>query len=299
MLRKFQTRISKPLVLSVFSKCSEEKMYRMYKRSRFAIPLLAILTTAHSLDAVFSDVTSWLPTSLVARQSEQSSEEYRLRPRATIELSLVRGSVKVETWNKPFAVVNIVKHGRSAEELAETSLVVDATPAKLLLNSNQPHAQSLIDISLVVPADTSVSVSVNEQGSITIVSAPRTLKLHTQHGEITGTTYTDGAIQANTEQGSIIITCEAFSPTSSLLCTAPQGTITLYLPPMVQARLEAKSQRASVLSQLPITFDAFTTKLEKNTWKQLQKKVKGLLGEGDAPITLTARGTIFIKRYEP
>ena len=68
---------------------------------------------------------------------------------------------------------------------------------------------------------------------------------------------------------------------------------------MVQARLEAKSQRASVLSQLPITFDAFTTKLEKNTWKQLQKKVKGLLGEGDAPITLTARGTIFITRYEP
>lgn len=248
---------------------------------------------------IFSDVTSWLPTSLVARQEEQSSEEYRLRPKSSIELSLQRGSVKLETWNKPFAVVNVVKHGRSPEELAATKLVVDTTPTKLVIRSEQPHAQSLIDVSLVVPADASVSLSITEQGSITIVSAPRTLTLHAQYGDITATTYTDGSIKANTEQGSITITCEAFSPTSSLLCTAPQGNITLHIPPMAQARLEARSHKASVISQLPITFDSFTTKLEKNTWKQLQRQVKGTLGDGEAPITLSARGTIMIKRYEP
>lgn len=268
----------------------------MLRNQKFYAIIIICCTTAHTIR---SDVTSWLPTSLVARQEEQSSEEYRLRPRSSIEFSLLRGSIKLETWNKPFAVVNVVKHGRSVEELAATKLIVDPTPTKLIIRSEQPHAQSLIDVSLVVPADASVSVSITEQGSITIISAPRTLTLHTQHGDINVTTYTDGSIKANTEQGSINITCEAFSPTSSILCTAPQGTITLNVPPMIQARLEARSQKASVISQLPITFDSFTTKLEKNTWKQLQRQVKGTLGEGDAPITLSARGTIFIKRYEP
>jgi hypothetical protein len=258
-----------------------------------------ILVCCMAPQVMYSDVTSWLPTSFVARQEEQTSEEYRLRPRSSIELSLIRGSVKLETWNKPFAIVNVVKHGRSTEELSSTKLIVNSTPTQLIINAEQPYVQSLIDISLVVPADVSANITISEQGSITIVSAPRNLILHTHHGEINATTYTDGSVKANTDQGSITITCEAFSPTSSLLCTAPQGAITLYLPPLAQARIEARSQKASIQSQIPIIFDSFTTKLEKNTWKQLQRQVKGTLGEGEAPITLSARGIIFIKRYEP
>lgn len=271
----------------------------MLRNSYIYHALVITIILTNSLYAVLADVTSWLPTSLVARHSEQSSEEYRLRPRSSVELLLVRGSVKLETWNKPFAVVNVTKHGRSPEELRETNLVVESSPTKLLLKAAQPYSQSLIDISLIIPADSSATITITEYGSISTISAPRNLKLHIQQGDVAITTYTDGTIHAHAEQGYITITCEAFSPTSSLLCTAPQGGITLYLPPMIQAHLEAHSQKGTVTSQLPITFDAFTTRLEKSTWKQLQKKVKGTLGEGEAPITLSARNTIAIKKYEP
>jgi hypothetical protein len=251
------------------------------------------LTPASSLQA-FPEISTWLPTSLVARQEEKSSTEYRVGPRAVVDINLHHGSIKIETWNKPFVVVNITKNARTPEELTATSIKVEHSELKLTLNAEQPP-QTLLHTSLIVPATATVTVKI-ETGPITVISAPRHLTAHTESGTIDITTYTDGSIKAQTEKGDVTITCEGFSPSSSLFATAPRGAITAKVPPTTKAHINARSIKGTIKSQLPITFDPFTTAIGKNTWKELQRNIKGTFGDGDAvaPITLSAYGNIII-----
>lgn len=243
-------------------------------------------------------VTSLLPTALVAKEHKESSEEYRLGPRAKIELTLQQGSIKLETWNKPFAVVTVTKYACTLEELEQTTLQVNPSELSLIMNAQQPHAQSIINVSLIVPAGARVTLTVQGKGDIDVATAPRALTVHTQYGNVKITTRTDGTITANTEQGSTTITCEVFSPSSSLLATAPNGSIKVTLPPFAQAFIDAQTEKGVVTSDFPITFAPFTTKLGLNTWKKLRKKVKGSIGDSDKtpPITLSARSDIKIEK---
>jgi hypothetical protein len=257
-----------------------------------------VLTTASPLQS-FPEISTWLPTSLVARQEEKSSTEYRVGPRAVIDVTIPRGSVKIETWNKPFVMVNLTKNARTPEELAATGIRVEHSELKLTLKGEQ-SPQTLLHLSLIVPATATVTIS-TDIGPITIVSAPRNVTARTKSGNIEATTHTDGSINTHTENGNITITCEGFSSSSSLFVTAPDGAILVKVPSTTKARLNARSDRGTVKSQLPITIDSFTTKVGKNTWRELQRNIKGTIGDGDAvaPITLSAHGNIVIMEQKP
>lgn len=269
----------------------------MLKIHRYHTTTFCLALSMHTAPA-HADLGNWLTTSLIAREEEQCTYEYTMRPKATVNIAIITGNITIESWGKPHVMVQLTKHARTREELLPNPLEIIHDQQSLKIHAIPTYKHIITNITLMVPGTATVTVNIEEQGDCNIPAAPRNLTIHTQSGEITAVTHLDGNINATTENGSIYLTCEAFSTISSVMLAAPRGSITLGLPTFVQARVEAHSQRGAVLSQFPITFDPFTAKLDKNSWKQLQKKVKGTIGmsgEGEAPITLNARNTIAIK----
>jgi hypothetical protein len=187
---------------------------------------------------------------------------------------------------------------RTKEEQEQVHFAVEDTPNHLSIVCTQPK-QSIVDITLIVPAQATTQLSILERGELIISSASRKVKAFVQEGDIAIIMSTDGSIDACAEQGAIEVTCQAFSSESALFLRAPQGGIVLSLPELVQATLDAKVDLGIVRSEIPITFEPFTTELTKQTWKHMQRRAKGSFGEGGSPIVLIAHTNIAIKRYEP
>jgi len=245
------------------------------------------------------ELSTWLPDALVSHESHEATQEFSITSNATIEVHVARGDITIETWGKPHLLLHTAVIARTTEHIAGHRALVEHSKLKIKITGQQPSAQATMNLSLIVPATAKLNLFVTDEGKVTIKSAPRTLTIHVNHGDIAITTLTDGAIKATTDHGSITALCEAFSHESSLMLTAPYGGITLKLPPLAEARVTAQTERGSISSTLPITFDPFTAELNKSALKKLQKKVVGRLRDGDAPITLTARESITITSFEP
>lgn len=267
----------------------------------YSIALILMFCIEQRRALAYTTPANWLTTSILAREEEQASYEYTLQPKSKINLEITTGNITLESWGKQQVVVQVTKHARTREELANNPLAIKNDPKSLVISTIPEYQHIITDVAIMVPGNAAVTILINQAGDCIASSAPRTLKIHTMAGTIDVTTHTDGNINAATENGSIQLICEAFSPESSLMLSAPRGGITLSLPPLVSARLDAVSQRGTILSpHFPIIFDSFTSKLEKNSWKQLQKKAKGYIGEkeSEAPITLLAQKNIIIRALD-
>ncbi len=267
----------------------------------YSIPCILMLCIEQHALYAYKNPTHWLTTSLLARETEQISHEYTVQSRAKIDVEIIKGNITLESWGKQQIVVQITKYARTREELMSDPLTIQHDPKRLSIKAVPDYKHIITDITIMVPGNTTIEIHISQEGDCYASSTPRIATIHTISGDIDITTHTDGNIKATTEHGSIKLDCEAFSPESSIMLSAPHGSLTVGLPPLVNARLDALSQRGIILSpDFPIIFDSFTSTLEKNSWKQLQKKAKGYIGlkESEAPITLMAQKNIMIRSIE-
>lgn len=235
---------------------------------------------------------SWLPTVFSSREVEEKTYEYSVQETTAINLTLVRGSVRLETWNTPKVVITTTIKARTKEELVKTKITAENSKTKLIISIEQPDVSTTVDVIIMVPAHAHLSIKIVEAGPINGNTVPHHLSATTNKQDITLMSSVEGTIVARTEQGSITATCELFGSQSSLLFTAPRGSISLQLPATIQARIEARTQKGVITSTLPITLDPFTTTLDRTTWKRIQKLITGTIHDGEAPLILSARDAI-------
>jgi len=257
----------------------------------------SINTPAFFTNTLTDTIASWLPLSLIAREEEQSSHEIPLSAQGTVSVSLERGNVTVETWNKEQVMLQIVKHARSAQELTALTIQIESADESCTIKATQPERFTAIDITIMVPRTIATHICIQYEGNILISQATRVNNLYTAQGIITIHALQSCAIQARAEVGTIEAICELWNASSALLLTAPRGSVSLSLPEHTAARLDISSVKYPIHCALPITFDTVTMPLTPAAWDTLMKNITGVLGteETAAPITIYAYKKITIQ----
>ncbi len=127
-----------------------------------------------------------------------------------------------------------------------------------------------------------------ESGAILIDSATGNIKASTNKGDIRINEATK-SILASTKKGNIITACNAVPSTSKIVLNSEsQGAITLALPSSVNATLQGKTIKGRLTSDHYVTIKPFTTKLNKQTRRDFERQVDGVMGTGEADIRLTS-----------
>lgn len=153
-----------------------------------------------------------------------------------------------------------------------------ATPALLTT------AQGNIEI---YNAHNSVVASTQEKGTITALSPHARFTAQTNNGNIT-ILDSHHSVVANSHYGNINWTAKEVPSTSIINLASISGTISAHLPPEVNADLQACTKQGTITSDQMITFKPFTTQLNRQAWRRLQKEVEGTLGSGEAQIKLSS-----------
>lgn len=143
------------------------------------------------------------------------------------------------------------------------------------------------DISIKNTTNT-ITAAAQENGTITIAHASGNIQATTNKGDIVIDDATQSII-ANTNKGNIITSCNQVQSTCKIALNAQtSGAITLALPQSVNATVHAKTAHGRLTSDHYITIKPFTTKLNRNTHKEFEKQVNGIIGTGEADIRVTS-----------
>jgi len=127
-----------------------------------------------------------------------------------------------------------------------------------------------------------------ENGPISIDGATGDIKATTNKGDIRINDATR-SILASTQKGNIITTCNNVSSSSKIVLNSEQqGGITLALPSSVNATLIGKTEKGRLTSDHYVTIKPFTCKLDRQTRKDFERQVDGVIGTGEADIRLTS-----------
>lgn len=240
--------------------------------------------------------SGWMPSFMSGlKHTNQTSKSFTLPKQGTLALQQARGTITIETWNKPTAMIHITTHARTPEELKAITLIHEINGTELALTLKQPDTASTIETKLIVPHGAAVEVNITELGNFMVKQSPRKLSATTKKGAISINSKQDSTIRAQSDHGNIEVTCNIFPATSSLMLTARYGGVTLTIPMNTNAHINASSKRGPIISkEIPVTLDPYTITLTKESWKQIAKSIQGTLGDGGGRITIDAFGRVVI-----
>jgi len=259
------------------------------------------------------------------KQEEVVKQEIPITTQQQLHIDNRNGNIRVKTWQQNNVVLKTVKHASSFEDIdkivvninrsadtisIQTSVAEEINnnysvdfhvliPKKMALrlatdngSIKAKHCEGLIqahtDVGTIdlIHTKEKVCANANSKGSITIQQAVGPIQATTNNGNIS-LHETKGSVLAHAAHGSINMHCTHLEPTASIRLTA-SGSIELRLPHEANARLQATSERGTVLSDHFINLEPQLTKLNKSAWNQLKRNIEGTIGTGEADIILHA-----------
>lgn len=256
-------------------------------------------------------------------------------PRTTQKTLVIEnnlGTIKIKTdWAQNIISLKALKKATS-ENLPKISIDIDTNNSDIIRLKTvfkDDTVKGSVDYTLMVPKQMAIRLKTNK-GTIKVKRFDGQVWANTDNGTIeiahvtnkVVATVTDsgsisieqsnGAIQAATNSGNIVIN----NAKQSVIATTADGNITLqstvvpstssiqlnaggmvqvYLPQETNAHLKAHTQKGKVFSDHYVTLASQTTKINSQTWAQLQKSIEGTIGTGEADISLSsANGSIKI-----
>lgn len=128
----------------------------------------------------------------------------------------------------------------------------------------------------------------DESGTIIVDGAKGNVKATTNKGDIR-IADASKSILAHAKRGNIITACNSVPSTSKIVLNSElQGGITLSLPATVNATLQGKTAKGKLTSDHYVTIKPFTTKLNRQTRRDFERQVDGVIGTGEADIRLSS-----------
>lgn len=261
-------------------------------------------------------------------------EEYTL-PNGTLTVKNKRGTIQIKTgWDTDKIFLKAIKRTYSEEELPILTFMHTNSTAGINIHTNYDESivQGSIDFELLVPHTIIAHIFTQEgniivntvnnplvlqsnYGSIEVTQARNTvhatvtqagsITIHQPHAAVYAQTSSGGisiydaqaSVFATTESGSLQCHCRKIPSTAIIKLTTDSGAINLFLPPDVNASLQAETKYGTITSQQFITIKPFTTQLNKDAWKRFKKEISGTFGTGEAQIKLNSQNG-FIKILE-
>ena len=246
-----------------------------------------------SFSGMVSDATSSVSSYFSSKATEASSKEYAMGIHTPITVTNNRGTIKVTTWNKPALMVEAVKYGSEADlKYTSFAVTIDQDSVTITTETHGKHKPAAIDYTLIIPRSAPLTVR-NESGNIALYDTHANIDLQTLDGSIK-IEQANKSIRAQAQHGHVTIEQQELHRDGSIFVEADRD-ISLILPENANALLNASAPHGKITSDIYVTLDPITTKLDKDSYKRLQHTVKGTMGAGGVPITLeTERGSITI-----
>lgn len=237
----------------------------------------------------------------VTTEWRRNSVSLRAVKRATRKEDLEVFSVKSQRQEADGANYLLLATGcsnRAAKGAVDYELIV---PSYVTLNLHTERGEIKVDaIKGKVAASTinggielsnvsnTIVARTKESGPIAINGVTGDVRASTNKGDISINDASQN-IMASTQKGNIITTCNNVAASSKIILNSEQqGGITLALPSSVNAKLVGRTERGRLTSDHYITIKPFTAKLDRQTRKDFERQVEGLLGTGEADIRLTS-----------
>lgn len=283
---------------------------------------------SNAISASFlSDPLNTMISLIRPKQEEQILyKTYNGKPNAWVTINNSNGSIKVTAWNKSTISVKAVKRAGTKEQLALLNIKETHNDNKITIATichDPSNTTPSIDYEITVPKQTAITLS-TENGSITLqdIAAPIRATTHCGTIDIQGSTNTiaavivekgniiikspRNAVQATTNKGSVTITdshnsivastengtislqCAHVPSTGKINLTSTYGDINLSLPGNVNADFHARTTYGTLTCQHHITLKPFTTQLDRKAWRRFRKEVDGVLGTGEAQISIVS-----------
>jgi hypothetical protein len=274
-----------------------------------------------------SDPLNTMISLIRPKQEEQILyKSYECKPHGGVTINNSNGSIKVTSWNKPTVSVKAIKHAGTKEQLALLTIKETVNDNKITIAAichDPSNSSPSIDYEVTVPKQTAITLS-TENGSITLqdIAAPINVTTHFGTIDIQGSTNTIAAvivekgniaiksprnavqaitnkgsvtitdacnsIVASTENGTISLDCTQLPSTGKINLTSTYGDINLSLPSNVNADFHARTTYGTLTCQHHITLKPFTTQLDRKAWRRFKKEVDGVLGTGEAQISIVS-----------
>lgn len=247
-----------------------------------------------SFSGIISDATQSISSYFSTQNTQSSSKEYVMGLHTPITLNNQNGAIKVTSWNKPALMVEAIKRG-SDEEIENTTFSVSVQEDMVTITTetlNDQQKTAAIDYTLIIPRTAPLNIRSNS-GNITLYESNANIDLQTLRGSIKIENATK-SIRAQAPRGEVTIEQPEFSRDGSIFVEAERN-ISLVLPENANALVHAHAPQGKIYSEIYVTLDPITTKLDKDAYKLLQHSIRGTMGAGGAPVTLeSTRGSITI-----
>jgi len=235
------------------------------------------------------------------------------------------GNICIKTgWNHDTIALKIIKSAQHENELCKIDTDIDLAKDCIAIKSiGEKNNKVSVDYHLIVPHNMKINlatdngsikvkqydgelnitsssgnvelqhinnkahIAITSNGSINIDQAAGPVIASTHNGSIT-LNNTKESVHATTDNGSISLQCAELTDRSDINLSA-SGTISLSLPKNeANAYLKAATENSNgkITSEHSMKLKPRITKVNKKTWKELQRNIEGILGNGQASIVL-------------
>lgn len=261
--------------------------------SALIVPLVGAQKKATAPQGLWEKITAFFePTA-----DEHFTEEHEFDPKGTVTIKAHTGSVVIHTWDKSAVALEITRSGKEAERLNTSYAVSHSKEAITIQTETAKNGDETAHIAYVLTVPQHATVIVQQKsGPISIFDLFGAIVAEADDGDIT-IENARSSVTARSNKQSITLAQSKLPETATIFLQAYRD-ITLTLPELINANLDAQTAGGVVSSEIPVTLEPITLKINNATWKNMRKHIQGALGSGGAPITLDAtRGSIMIEAW--
>ncbi|BDC34706.1 hypothetical protein Noda2021_06640 [Candidatus Dependentiae bacterium Noda2021] len=302
--------------------------HKTFSLIRFVLVLGIIASSDKCAADTFVDKCKNLYKSVIPQKkcTDSTTQEYTVSKQSKIIIQNDHGSINIKTeWNQNKVFLKATKAASTQEKLAHIQIKAQLTNDSILIQPvcSKQEGDWRVDMELIVPTALALHVTTEqgdikakslhseayltttlgdievdkahqklvahskEKGKILINHAENTVKATTYYGDIT-IADAQRSVLAQSHSGKIELYCNQVPSTSIIDLNTTHGNIITHLPKDTNARINAHTKKGTFLCKHFITLNPFTTKLDVNAWKQFKKGADGVLGSGEAQITLNS-----------
>jgi hypothetical protein len=182
-----------------------------------------------------------------------------------------------------------------------TGLVVEEA-SNVVKVSAASHDQN-VDVTIFVPADTSVKLGSTNNGSISVEGISGEIDVNNLNGSIS-ITNVSGAVIAHSLNGKLIVSMNQVTPNKAMSFSTLNGDVDVTLPADVKANLKMKSENGDIFSDFEILLKPSSSQPvaessgDKKRYKiKFDRAMTGTINGGGPDMSFTTlNGTIFIRQ---
>ena len=230
---------------------------------------------------------------------------------ALVKVSMVNGSITVKAHEGKEVIVEAHSRNREGERseggpkrlaISTTGLSVEEENNEVRINTES--YMRAIDVTVSVPAHTSLKLRAVNDGNIVVTGVDGELDVDDINGSVT-LNNVSGSVVAHALNGKVLATFNRVDPKKSMAFSSLNGDIDVTFPADLKANVSIKSDRGDVFSDFDVALQAQATQpvVEDSRGKggkyrvKIDKTVHGTINGGGPEIQFTNfQGQIYIRK---